>query len=232
MLAVLGQLGQTGEMMFKRFQFLFGFLVVTLIAGAVASADVLDDGDFELTGGPWVTSGAAFQDATNPGIDPLVEGSQTLRMLGNFEDSQNFSIAFQDIAIDGTDFSIGDEIVLTGIGGHTSANPLSGQNVAFIEVVFTTPFGELGGGLNTSMMFDSTTATDQYFDLITPVLTVANAQTIRVKAVFSQQADFATGEIWFDNLVLTNLSTAVPEPGTTSFVAIGLIGLLVRRRRK
>jgi hypothetical protein len=209
------------------------FLIMAMAFATVSQADVLDDGDFELSGSSnaWISFGNAFPDEAAPGIDSGVEGAETLKMFGNFASAENFTGVFQDVAVDGTDFSVGDRIVVKGIVGHLSGDALTGSNVAFLEITFFDPggLGEFGFGANTSQMLDANSATDQYFsfETTTPFIPV-EAQFVRVKAVFIQQADNAGGAAWVDNITLSQ----IPEPGSAGLLAFGLLGVMFKRRRK
>ena len=206
---------------------------LTMMVASTAQADVLDDGDFELNGtsNAWSTFGNAFPDEAAPGIDSGVEGAETLKMFGNFTSSENFTGVFQDVAVDGTDFSVGDRIVVRGLVGHLGSDALTGANQAFLEITFFDPggLGEFGFGDNQSQALDASSATDQYFmfETTTPLIPV-EAQFIRVKAVFVQQDDNAGGAAWVDNVTLAQ----IPEPGTAGFLALGMLGLVIKRRRK
>lgn len=206
-------------------------LMVTAFAAA-AHADVLEDGDFEANPNTaWATFGNAFPDEPAPGIDAGVEGAETLKMFGNFSSFENFTGAFQDVAVDGTDFSVGDLIVVRGLVGHLGGDALAGANRAFLEITFFDPggLGEFGFGDNTSQDLDASSATDQYFSFETTTAVIpVEAQFVRVKAVFIQQADNAGGAAFVDNVTLSQ----VPEPGSASLLAFGLLGVLAKRRRK
>jgi hypothetical protein len=214
----------------------FGFAAVLFVAMAftsIASADLLDDGDFE--GAAWTTFGNAFQDDTPAGIDPGVEGAQSLKMFGNFTGGENFTGAFQDVAVDGTDFSVGDIINVTGLIGHQGADALMGGNRALLEITFVDTdggLGEFGFGANPSADLTAASGTDQYFMFQTtaPIIPV-EAEFIRVKAVFIQQADNAGGAAFVENVALNNLGS-IPEPGSASVLALGMLGLFMKRRRK
>ena len=213
-------------------------IIMTIVFAAQVQADVLVDGDFEGNGvgNAWITFGSSFAGEVAPGIDSGVEGAETLKLFGNFSSSQNFAGAYQDVAVDGTDFSVGDTILVEGLAGHVSSDPLLGGNIAFLEITFFDSsgggLGEFGSGANTSAKLSSGSASDQYFSLATSTPTIpVEADFIRVKTIFIQQADNASGAAWFEDVSLTNLS-AVPEPGSAGLIALSLIGLMLTRRRQ
>lgn len=207
---------------------------ITMTLASFSMADVVD-GDFEATGASagWtygVFPNNADQDAAAPGIDSAVEGNETLLIGGNFLGGAtvSFSEAFQDLAIDGTKYSIGDEIFVTGILGHQSSNPLQSSNNAYFEIGFLSSFGEFASASSGGITESS--AKDVYHVISTALTAIpAGASTLRVKVIYRQQGN-ATGVAWADNISLVNLTT-IPEPGTVSVLALGLCGLAFRRRR-
>lgn len=189
---------------------------------------VLPDSDFEGTA--WSTFGNAFQDEVAPGIDAGLEGTQTLKMFGNFSGGTNFSGVFQDLDVDGASITVGDEVTLSGKMMHLSGDPLgSSGNNAFFEITFIAVGGsEFGFGGIVSPNLASTSATDTWLDYSTNTGVVpAGADKIRLKVTFRQDAG-AGGASWTDQLTLD--ATTVPEPSSALLVGLSALGFVRRRR--
>ena len=79
-------------------------------------ADVVLDAGFEDASSEsfWTTVGTALVDAVAPGIDPS-EGTEVLQLIGAGDSP--FSIAFQDVAVDGAAIRVGDQRKERGRGG-------------------------------------------------------------------------------------------------------------------
>jgi len=200
-----------------------------------ASADLLQDGGFENNPNTaWSVFGNGFPDEAAPGIDALFEESESLKMFGNFSGGQNFTGAFQDVAVDGVNVKVGDLVQLSGFIAQLSTDSLSEPNVAFLELTWvdTDPggLGEFGFGANKSADFTSANAADNWEFFITAGAFVpVEAEFVRAKAVFVQDSN-AGGAAWVDNVSLVNLS-AIPEPGAaTALVMVGLTAFSRRRR--
>ncbi len=204
---------------------------------SVTQADVLVDGDFELNGtqAGWLYGTApnnANQDAAAPGIDAAIELNETLRITGNFLGgaTTSFSEAYQEIAIDGTDFSVGDEISLQGLLAHQSSNALSGGNEAFFEVAFV--LGPFLSGTVQSAFLTAESKKDEYLFFETVATTIPeNATLIRASVKYKQTGN-SPGVAWAENVKLVNFTTAVPEPGSVSLLFLGMIGLAAKRRKR
>ena len=204
-----------------------------------AQADLLVDGDFEASA--WTTFNNAFQDVDAPGIDPAFEGAQSLKMFGNFFGNPNFSGAFQDIAVDGSNLSVGDLIQLSGYMAHVSGDALGGPNVvSFLEITFVdidgahnggNPLGEFGFGANKTADLLSTDPTDEWlFRTTAGVFVPVEAEFVRAKAVFIQNDTVTGGAAWVDNMSLDLIT--VPEPSSMGVVLVGAVAGLVYRRRR
>lgn len=215
-------------------------LAVCCLGFQSAQADLLVDGDFELNPGAWSTFGNAFQEEMAPGIDAPFEGAESLKMFGNFSGGQNFTGAFQDVAVDGSNLSVGDLIQLSGYMAHLSGDALGGPNVvSFLEITFVdtdgahnggNPLGEFGFGANKTADLLHTDPTDEWlFRTTAGVFVPVEAEFVRAKAVFVQN-DFTGGAAWVDNVSL-NLIT-IPEPSSMGVVLVGAVAGLVYRRRR
>jgi hypothetical protein len=191
-----------------------------------AQAGLLQDGGFEdpLASTPWDLFGNATLE-TAPST--LIEGTQAVKLDGNDGDVNGvFSVAFQFVAL-GTDFSVGDKIILDGLMGHLSSDPLSGANNAYIEIAFSNAMTNAGtdfSNLFQSPFLDSGFATDTYFSVSTSIATIpgkvlgVDIEYIRVAAALRQNDPSDQGVAWFDNLSLRT----VPEPGTIALFGLGL----------
>ncbi len=207
--------------------------VIAILVFAIApqcNAELILDNGFELASslapdGPWIRFGVALPDSAAPGIDPTVEGSQTLQVLGDSA-AVTFSGVFQDIAVDGINIGVSNEVELSGIAGHLGIDPIAGSNEAYLEVSFVDLLGAEFGQFRSSSI-DANSATDQYFSLRTVSAVVpSNATEVRVKAVFVQPGT-DVGAAWFDNL---SLAVAVPEPSSALLFSVAAIFGLSRRR--
>lgn len=221
----------------KCFSSLILCLCLLLIHGTNVDADILIDGDFELNGAQagWLYGTApnnANQDAAAPGIDVPIEGNETLRITGNFlgGSTTSFSEAYQEIAVDGTDFSIGDEISLQGLLAHQSSNALSGGNEAYFEIAFV--LGPFLSGTVQSAFLTTESKRDEYLFFETVTSTIPdNVTAIRASVKYKQTGN-SSGVAWAENVKLVNFTTAVPEPGSLSILLVGMVGLAVKRRKR
>ena len=205
------------------------FLLV--LAHTCEASIVIPDSGFEdqTSSSFWTTFGIANSDAAAPGIDRTIEGTETLQLSGTGDGS--FSGVFQDIAVDGISISVGDQVAVTGILGHTYGDPLSGLNSAFLEVSFVDSAGvEFLDSMFQSARISSSSLTDIYQTGVTTFATVpSNAVAVRVKAVFEQLSfEGLSGSARFDNL---GLVAVVPEPASGFMLAAGFLAILARRRR-
>ena len=206
--------------------------VLLLFAHNCEAGIVLDQG-FENPNSTsfWTEFGDANTDASAPGIDPI-EGMETLQLIGP-GDSTNSGV-FQDVAVDGISISVGNQVAVRGILGHTGNDPLAGSNLAFLEVSFVDASNvEFMDSIFISPGIGSTSTTDIYHSNVTPFATVpGNAVAVRVKAVFQQlsvNGNGLSGSAWIDNL---DLLVSVPEPSSGVLFAVCLVSTFARRRRR
>ena len=199
-------------------------LGLSLFLATTSKADVFTDGDFEASA--WTNVGSGDQDFAAPGIDAAVEGAETLRMTGQFDGLPNFNGANQDIGVDGTDFSVGDSCFISGLIGHQSGTQLTASTSAYLEISF---LSTIGGAMSAGRSDEITSAstTDIYHELMTPIVTISSGtNAIRVSVVMTQDNN-DNGVAWADNISLVS----VPEPNSLIIVGLGLVGLMVQRRK-
>jgi hypothetical protein len=170
---------------------------ILFICSLVANAGLLIDGGFEKGGIPdWQTEGQVFVEST---LLTLVNDTQALKIFGNFSSQNLFSVASQLIAVDGTNFSIGDKIQLTGLIGHLSGDALVGINRAYIEVGFANSTTSDLVNLAQSAFLNANSTTDLFIEVTTPIIEIPdlvfgeNIAFIRVAAVFFQEDPSALG---------------------------------------
>ena len=130
----------------------FAFKTILLCAAFLASAltceaSVILDPGFEDANSSsfWtlIPGASANPDFLAPGIDPAQEGSQTLQLVGNGDPSgaARFTIALQDVPVDGVSIAPGFGVSVAGILGQLSSDTLLGSNSAFLEVSFVDASG-------------------------------------------------------------------------------------------
>ena len=215
------------------------FFMCAMLCFAIAQtarADVLKDAGFEDNpGSDWITFNNGFQDNN----ENAQNGIEALQVFGQFTGGDNFNGAFQDIAVDGTDYSVGDTINLEAFAFTPSGDtfPDGSPMNAFIEITWFDPggLGEFGFGTNVSNLVDWTSPEDTWNQLVTPnAIIPVEAQFIRVKAIVFQPAgNFDGGAVWFDDFQLNTVT--IPEPTTFGFLvagALGMLGFVDRRRRR
>lgn len=205
---------------------------ILLAIPSTSAADLVQDAGFEDLNSSlfWMAFGTADLDAPAPGIDP-VEGTEVLQLVGNGD--ATFSIALQDIPVDGMSISVGDRVTLSGILGHTSNDPLGGSNTAFLEVSFVDAANnEFLDSMFQSARLDATSPTDLYLNGVTSSAIVpSNAVAVRVKAIFEELSvndNGLSGSAFVDNVDLTVVS--VPEPAAGLLIATGLAIFFARRK--
>jgi len=215
----------------SRFQFSLICICCTalLMLTNVSDASIVD-GDFE---GPnsstvWTSFGTTFFDTTSP----MIVGQESVRLEGNGDPNAINSGVFQDIPL-GTNINTGFLVRLSGILGHTSSDPLTGNNRAFLEVSFVDAANNviIGSSFQSAGITASST-TDVYHNNMTAVgIVPSNAVAVRVQAVFQEltiEDGVNSGAAFVDNLDLT---VTVPEPHTALLLATGLLAVFSRRRR-
>jgi len=209
---------------------------ILLVLTPTCEASIITDAGFEApnSGLVWLTFGDANPDADAPGIDSAIEGNETLQLIGNGDPDAAFTIALQDIPVDGVTIGTSYQVALSGILGHTSDDPLAGLNRAFLEVSFVDASGtEFMDSIFQSVGIGSVSSTDVYLNEVTSVATVpGNAVSVRLKAVFEQLSvneNGLSGAAFFDNLELT---VTVPEPTSGVGLAAGLLLVFARRSRR
>ncbi len=205
------------------------------VSTSASHAAVLLNGDFENGLTNWNTFGEVSAE-TSPAT--LINGTQALKMFGNFTDQQSeFSVASQYVAVDGTDFSVGDQIVLSGLMGHLSGDAIIGENTAYLEIAFAFNDFDINAvdfdNAVTSVFFDSSFATDTFFAVNTTSVSIPDLvfgeeiKFIRVAAAFRQPNNLETGAAWFDDLSLN----VVPAPSSLAILLLAFISVSLLKRR-
>ena len=210
--------------------------VIMLCVASASSASLIIDGGFEVDGIPsWTLVGEASAEIAP---STLVNGSQALKLFGDFGTTNEFTVASQFIAVDGINLMIGDEVWLEGLIGHLSGDALEGINLAYIEVAIVNIFGGIDfTNLAQSAFLNASSPTDVFLEVMTPKIEIPNIVMgdavgfVRVAAVFYQEnrvtgVDFDNGAAWFDDLRLN----VVPSPSTLALFILGFSGLLLARR--
>lgn len=206
-----------------------------LLISFSSNSAVLLNGDFEDGLNNWETFGNVSVESMPA---TLVNGTQALKMFGSFNPNLPFTVTSQYIAVDGTDYSVGDEIFLQGLIGHLSSDPLAGPNTAYIEIAFA--FDDISinsvdfSNAVTSEFFDSTFATDTFFEVSTPSISIPDlvlgqaTAFIRVATAVFQPDGTSTGSAWFDDIELNKVSS----PNTLAVTLLACFVFALRLNRK
>ncbi len=204
-----------------------------LISFSSHSAMLLN-GDFEDGLNNWEAFGNISVE-TMP--NTLVNGTQALKMFGNFNANLPFTVASQYIAVDGINFNVGEKILLEGLIGHLAIDPLSGPNTAYIEIAFA--FDDVSinsvdfSNAVTSEFLDSTFATDTFFEVSTPSISIPElvfgqaTAFIRVAAAVSQPDGASLGAAWFDDIELKKVSS----PNVVAVILLACFAVALRKNR-
>lgn len=208
-------------------------LCVQNVANAQTPVAILDGGVEDSPNFSWITFGNAFLDEDNSPVFGLTNaidadlGLESAKMFGNFSAQVNYTGMYQDIAVDGTNVSVGDLLQLTGWGATLADDSIfvapvdpatdPPKNDAFLEITYVAgpnpdpglPEGtEFGfGGARSANVGDL--GEDEWFELFTTGSFVPEAAaSVRIKAVFAQPATNDGGAAWFDDLSLNILPVA------------------------
>lgn len=167
----------------------------------------------------WTTFESAFTSSLSA---PASEGTNVLKMFGPFV-TGGATGAFQN----GFAVNPGELVNASVQVQNWSSDPLT--NIGIFQVGF---FDAGGGNLvNHDIVVDDTLASDTWTELSHSLVAPTGAATVQVFLLHVQVNDPVTGgSIFWDDASLT--ISAVPEPATFGIAALGVVGLVVRRRRK
>ena len=207
-----------------------------------AQSSLLLDGNFEenAINTPWSFTPTATLTTTSP-----ISGSQSL-LLSNANVADNgFIVAFQTIALDGSDFVVGDEIFLSGLAQLISSQTPLGR--IFMEIAFRDDTNDAVKNVNgidfanavfTEVIFSSTGS--ELFStpsiVIPEMLTFDDGTTITTAATRGIRIALAMGpvngidgltEVLFDEVRLQK----VPEPSTIALLGLSLLFLGTRFKK-
>ena len=215
---------------------LIATIALSLAIPFSGQAALLLDGGFEVNEAPSWILGAAASLESSP--NTLVNDTQALTLSGNDEFNNLYSVAYQHVAVDGVDFSIGDKIFLEGLIGHLAGSAMGGGSAAYIEIGFAFQDNDFNavdfGNVAQSFYLNSLSATDVFINAKTttieiPSLVLGQAvSSIRVAVSFFQPNLSSAGTAWFDDLKLSK----APEPGTFALLFLGLAGISLARPKK
>jgi hypothetical protein len=200
---------------------------VVMLTMPFTSQAILLDGGFEQPANltDWQFCGGASLDATSP-----ISGSQSLLLSGGDQSCGGFSVGFQFLAIDGSAYSVGDEIYLQGLIEYLT----DGLNPAFIEIAFSKGLDLLDVDFDNAVRTGDISVPGSYQVATSRVFIPdevlgESAAYIRIAAALrtdSNQNSFNTA--LFDDLKLVT----VPEPSIIALFGLGLAGLSFARRKK
>lgn len=198
-----------------------------------ANSALLLNGDFEASDlGGWSATPTANVTGTN-----AINGNQSMLLDSTGVGTGGFIVAFQTIALNGTNFLVGDEIYLSGLTKFLSTQGNLGR--VFVEVAFRNGgtedvLGEVGdidfsGSVFTELFaFDGLTQMFTSPSIIIPdIITSLNgvtAQTTGIRialAIGAIEDGDETTQVLFDDITL-NKVTQVSSPNM-----IAALGLLI-----
>jgi beta-glucanase (GH16 family) len=188
-----------------------------------------ENGGFETNGGSlahWTTFGNAMTNVSS-GNDFVDDGSEALKLYGQFSGSDNYSGVEQGISIQG-----GDEVVIKASSFISSMDSiLDTDNTVFLKVdYYSENYGLFGSGeyLGTESVeiANGTSILDAWQDFELTSFAPGGAVEARVAIVFAQ-LNGEGGAVWVDNVSIT----AIPEPASAAITGMFLSMLILRRRR-
>lgn len=169
---------------------------------------VFQNGSFEANGGSlasWSTFGNSQPNVQTHNEATALDGSETLKLYGQFNGSQNYSGIGQGISV-----VAGDSIAAEASALIRAADDLVGGNTAFMKFDYYSDFGgkfgtpEYVGSSDSVTLGDASTANDVWLDHSLTDTVPAGAVEARLVFVFSQPANEG-GAIHIDDVSFVNL---------------------------
>lgn len=159
------------------------------------------------------------------------EGSDSLKLFGQFNGETNYSGIEQGISVTG-----GDELIASLEALISSSDSISGTgNQALLQIdYYTEQYGAFGSDQHLSsdqlVFANGSTANDAWATSLLESIVPDGAVEARFALVF-QQVDDQAGAVFVDNVNFA-VARSVPEPATGTLMAMaGVAGVLRRRRR-
>ena len=218
------------------------FALCAIVSTSHAQVQLLSNTDFETAfDGNLIGNWGTFEGDASGANPPPTPALSTVFALSGAQ-SVNLAITGQNDAFAGvqqdvtTGFSVGDQLelsinaLLDGVSGTGAEFRVEFLDAAGAFIGGQFDFNnDISGGL-VDQEFTSFTNTNSPITVPTGTVTV---RTVLAVQSFGGGADGDTdnSSVFFDDVTLTNLSVAVPEPASLSLVALGLVGLVARRRR-
>lgn len=191
-----------------------------------------DNGGFEERGGSlaqWSTFGNSVNNVSS-GNENVRDGSESLKLYGQFNGNENFSGIEQGLSV-----KPGDQLNASAEALIASSDSIvgTGNEVQLKIDYYRKVFGQFGSADYISseivVLADGASMNDVWLSGQLNSIVPNGAVEARLAIVFRQQNNSA-GAVFIDNV---NFAIAVPEPATTSvFLISGLIFGLQRRRSK
>lgn len=187
-----------------------------------------ENGGFEANGGSlahWRVFGNSINNVSTSN-QQAVEGTESVKLYGQFNNQINFSGIEQGISV-----KPGDELTAAAQALILSNDSIAGTgNRVELKIdYYSELYGEFGNEEYVSsdwiVLVDGNSANDQWIEGELTSIVPEGAVEARLALVFRQQ-DNAAGAVYIDNV---RFSVAIPEP--TGGVVLGVIGLLGFRWR-
>ena len=189
-----------------------------------------DNGDFGANGGSmahWTTFGNSINNVSTSS-QLAAQGSESLKLYGQFNDETNYSGVEQGISI-----RAGDELTAIAQAMILSDDSIAGtaNRVEFKIDYYREQYGAFGSEEYISsdwiVLADGNSVIDQWIERELTSIAPEGAVEARVALVFHQQ-DNARGAVYIDNV---RFSVAIPEPIGGTLVGIDLFLASLKRTR-